>query len=36
VERIYVAIAVIAALGLILNWLLGIASRRLVPWQESR
>ena len=36
VERIYVAIEVIAALGLILNWLLGIASRRLVPWQESR
>lgn len=36
VERIYVAIAVIAALGLILNWLLGIASRRLVPWRESQ
>ncbi|MBM3155797.1 MAG: ABC transporter permease [Chloroflexi bacterium] len=36
VERIYVAIAVIAALGLILNWLLGIVSRRIVPWRESQ
>lgn len=36
IERIYVAILVIAILGLLLNWLLGIASRRLVPWQEAR
>jgi NitT/TauT family transport system permease protein len=35
IERIYVAIVVIAILGLLLNWLLGLASKRLVPWQET-
>lgn len=36
IERIYVAIVVIAILGLLLNWLLGLASRRLVPWREAQ
>jgi NitT/TauT family transport system permease protein len=36
VERIYVAIAVIAVLGLLLNWLLGLANSRLIHWQEQR
>ena len=36
IERIYVAIVVIAIVGLLLNWLLGLASRRLVPWREAR
>lgn len=36
IERIYVAIVVIAILGLLLNWLLGLVGRRLVPWREAR
>jgi ABC-type nitrate/sulfonate/bicarbonate transport system permease component len=35
VDRVYVDIAVIAALSLLLYWFLGIASRRLIPWQET-
>jgi NitT/TauT family transport system permease protein len=36
VERIYVAIAVIAVLGLLLNWLLGLANGYLIHWEEER
>jgi len=36
VERIYVAIAVIAVLGLALSGLLGLASSRIVHWKEER
>jgi ABC-type nitrate/sulfonate/bicarbonate transport system permease component len=35
IERIYVAIVVIAIIGLLLNWLLGLASRRLIFWREA-
>ena len=36
IERIYVAIAVIAILGLLLNLLIGLANSRLVHWKEER
>jgi len=36
IEKIYVAIVIIAVLGLLLNWLLGLAGRRLAPWREAR
>lgn len=35
VERIYVAIAVIAVLGLLLNPLLNLLGRYLIPWKET-
>ena len=35
VEGIYVAIAVIAVLGLLLNPLLKLVERRLAPWKEE-
>lgn len=36
IEKIYVAIVIIAVLGLLLNWLLGLAGKRLAPWREAR
>jgi NitT/TauT family transport system permease protein len=36
IERIYVAIATIAVLGLILSPLLKLIERRLIPWKEER
>ncbi len=36
IEKIYVAIAVIAVLGLVLNPLLNLIGRHLVPWREER
>lgn len=36
IGRIYVAIVVIAIVGLLLNWLLGLVSKLLVPWREAR
>jgi ABC-type nitrate/sulfonate/bicarbonate transport system permease component len=36
IEKIYVAIVIIAILGLLLNWLLGLAGKRLAPWRGAR
>lgn len=35
IERIYVAIAVIAVLGLLLNPILNLVGRYLIPWKET-
>lgn len=35
IERIYVAIAVIAVLGLLLNPILNLVARHLIPWKET-